>query len=66
MLITSHIMSEVEELADSLMYLFEGRINFFKSISQLKQETGEERLGKAVAKIIKTTIDQSDITPNTG
>lgn len=63
-LITSHIMSEVEELADSLMYLFEGRINFFKSISQLKQETGEERLGKAVAKIIKTTIDQSAITAN--
>lgn len=65
-LITSHIMSEVEELADSLMYLFEGRINFFKSISQLKQETGEERLGKAVAKIIKTTIDQSAITANHG
>lgn len=61
-LITSHIMSEVEELADRLMYLFEGRINFFKTITRLKQETGEERLGKAVAKIIKTTIDQSATT----
>ncbi len=63
-LITSHIMSEVEELADRLMYLFEGRISFFKTITQLKQETGEERLGKAVAKIIKTTIDQSATTTN--
>ncbi|MFN8298364.1 MAG: ABC transporter ATP-binding protein [Chitinophagales bacterium] len=54
-IITSHIMSEVEELADSLMYLFEGRIQFFKTIAQLKDETGEERLGKAVAKIMKAT-----------
>lgn len=54
-LITSHIMSEVEELADSLMYLFEGRIQFFKTIRELKEETGEERLGKAVAKIMKAT-----------
>lgn len=54
-IITSHIMSEVEELADSLMYLFEGRIQFFKTIAQLKEETGEERLGKAVAKIMKAT-----------
>ncbi len=59
-LITSHIMSEVEELADSLMYLFEGRIQFFKTINQLKAETGEERLGKAVAKIMKAaTAPQS-------
>ncbi|MFN8287973.1 MAG: ABC transporter ATP-binding protein [Chitinophagales bacterium] len=57
-LITSHIMSEVEELADSLMYLYEGRINFFKTITQLKQETGEERLGKAVAKIMKGNTAQ--------
>mgnify|MGYP001810653942 CR=1 FL=1 len=55
-LITSHIMSEVEELADSLMYLHEGQIQFYKTIEQLKNETGEEKLGKAVAGIIKNAL----------
>jgi Cu-processing system ATP-binding protein len=52
-IITSHIMSEVEELADKIMYLFEGEINFYKTIAELKMKTGEEKLGKAVAKIMK-------------
>ena len=51
-IITSHIMSEVEEIADKIMYLFEGRINFYKTLAALKQETGEDKLGRAVAQII--------------
>lgn len=51
-IITSHIMSEVEEMADKIMYLFEGKINFYKTIAELKHETGEEKLGKAIAKIM--------------
>lgn len=52
-IITSHIMSEVEEMADNLVYLFEGRINFYKTIADLKAVTGEERLSRAIAKIMK-------------
>lgn len=52
-IVTSHIMSEVEEMADKIMYLFEGKINFYKTIADLKAETGEEKLGKAIAKIMK-------------
>lgn len=52
-IITSHIMSEVEEIADKIMYLLEGKINFYKSIDELKTETGEEKLGKAIAKVMK-------------
>jgi Cu-processing system ATP-binding protein len=51
-IITSHIMSEVEEIADKIMYLFEGKINFYKTVAELKQQTGEEKLGKAIAKIM--------------
>ncbi len=51
-IVTSHIMSEVEEMADKIMYLFEGKINFYKIIADLKAETGEEKLGKAIAKIM--------------
>lgn len=51
-LITSHVMSDLEELATDVMYLAEGRIIFFKRLEALKDETGEERLGKAIAKIM--------------
>lgn len=51
-LITSHIMSEVDEIADSVLYLFEGRVKFYKPLEQIKAETGEERLGKALTKIL--------------
>lgn len=53
-LITSHIMSDMEELATDVMYLAEGRLVFFKPLDLLKAETGEERLGKAIAKIMET------------
>lgn len=51
-IVTSHIMSEVEEMADKIMYLFEGNIYFYKTIADLKNETGEEKLGRAIAKIM--------------
>jgi len=38
------------------MYLHEGQIQFYKTIEQLKNETGEEKLGKAVAGIIKNAL----------
>jgi Cu-processing system ATP-binding protein len=53
-LITSHIMSDLEELATDVLYLVEGRLVFFKSLHTLKTETGEERLGRAIAKIMQT------------
>ncbi len=52
-IVTSHIMSEVEEMADKIMYLFEGKIKFYKTIPDLKSQTGEEKLGKAIAKIMQ-------------
>lgn len=52
-IITSHIMSEVEEMADTVMYLYEGKVNFYNSVTELKKQTGEEKVGKAIAKIMK-------------
>jgi Cu-processing system ATP-binding protein len=51
-LVTSHIMSEVDEIADSILYLFEGKVRFYKPLEQIKVETGEEKLGKALARIL--------------
>ena len=52
-LITSHILSDLDELTTHVMYLQEGRVQFFKGIAALREETGELKLGKAVAHIMK-------------
>lgn len=52
-LITSHILSDLDELTTHIMYLQEGKMEFFKEIDQLREETGELKLGKAIARIMK-------------
>ena len=52
-LITSHILSDLDELTTHIMYLQEGKLLFFKEIEQLREETGELKLGKAIARIMK-------------
>lgn len=51
-LITSHIMSEIEEVADEVLCLVDGSIKFYETIPDLKAHTQEERLSRAVAKIM--------------
>ncbi len=53
-LITSHVLSELDDLVTEVIYMQEGRLGFQKSISILKQETGEEKLAKAIAKVMIT------------
>jgi len=55
-LITSHILSDLDDLATDIIYLQEGRLQFFKNIETLRKETGELRLGKAIAKIMKNQL----------
>ncbi len=52
-LITSHILSDLDELVTNVMYIFEGDVFFYKTLEELKTETGEEKLGKAIANIIR-------------
>jgi Cu-processing system ATP-binding protein len=52
-LITSHILSDLDELTTHIIYLQEGKLEFFKEIEQLREETGEIKLGKAIARIMK-------------
>ena len=52
-LITSHILSDLDEITTHIMYLQEGKLEFFKAIDLLREETGEIKLGKAIARIMK-------------
>ncbi|SIT74929.1 Cu-processing system ATP-binding protein [Pontibacter indicus] len=51
-LITSHIMSELEEVADEVLCLVDGAIMFYETIADLKAQTQETRLSRAVAKMM--------------
>ncbi len=44
----SHIMAEVDELADDIVFITEGRIVFRGSVNSLKASTGKEKLEEAV------------------
>ena len=50
---TSHIMSEVEELADRVVFLLGGVIHFDGTPSQFKEQTGEGTLERAIARLMK-------------
>jgi Cu-processing system ATP-binding protein len=50
-LITSHIMQFVEEVADEIIYLLEGSIYFKGNIAELKEKTGETNFEHAIAAI---------------
>lgn len=52
LIITSHIMSDLDDLATEVVYLEEGKILYNNSIEVLKDITGEIKLGKAMAKMI--------------
>jgi Cu-processing system ATP-binding protein len=52
LIITSHVMSDLDDMATDLVYLYEGKIMYNNTINKLKEETGHNRLGKAISKII--------------
>ena len=53
LLITTHIMSLVEELSDEIIFLLEGKIYFQGPIETLKMQTGQKDLEHSIASILK-------------
>lgn len=52
-LITSHILSDLDDLVSEIIYFNEGNLLFHKSILQLRSDTGEEKLSRAIAAVMK-------------
>lgn len=57
-IITSHIMADLEELSTHVVYLQEGKLKVFKKLNELKVEFGEERLGKIIASLMKNNFEK--------
>ncbi len=50
--ITSHVLSDLDELVTQVIYMQDGRPLFHKPLDVLKEETGTDRLGKAIARVM--------------
>ncbi|HOZ76726.1 MAG TPA: ABC transporter ATP-binding protein [Ferruginibacter sp.] len=51
-LITSHVLSELDDLVTQVIYMQEGKLVFQKTIKELRVDTGQEKLSKAIATVM--------------
>lgn len=51
-LITSHVLSELDDLITQVIYMQDGELKFHKNIEDLRHDTGEEKLSKAIASVM--------------
>ena len=52
-ILTSHVMTELEELADDIVFLLDGHVRFTGSLQELKVRTRQLNLERAVAQIMR-------------
>jgi len=51
-LITSHILSDLDDLITQVIYMHEGKLVFHKSLADLRTDTGELKLSRAIASVM--------------
>jgi Cu-processing system ATP-binding protein len=52
-LLTSHIMSELDELADDVAFINEGKVAFAGALAEIKRVTRQSNLERAIAEMMK-------------
>jgi Cu-processing system ATP-binding protein len=55
-ILTSHLLNEIEELAQHIVFLVEGRVAFQGSVERLKETTGVSRLERAIASLLRAAL----------
>jgi Cu-processing system ATP-binding protein len=51
-LITSHVLSELDDIVTQIIFMQEGKLCFHKTIADLRNQTGEEKLSRAIANVM--------------
>jgi Cu-processing system ATP-binding protein len=54
-LLSSHLVNEVEEIADHIVYLQDGRPFFVGSMAEIKHRTTESRLDRALVRLVEAS-----------
>ncbi|MGV9004494.1 ABC transporter ATP-binding protein [Flavobacterium sp.] len=55
-LITSHLLSELDDLITEIIFMQDGEVHFHKKVEDLKLETNEDRISKAIASVLKRSV----------
>lgn len=56
-IITSHIMSELEQLADHVIFMLDGRVRYYGTLENLFIQSNESRLESAIARLMDTSME---------
>ena len=51
-IVTSHVMAELEEIADDVIFLADGQVRFSGSLEDLKKNTRQVNLERAIAELM--------------
>ena len=62
LVITSHILNDLDDLTTDVVYMFEGKLEYNNTIETLKEETNEKRLSKAIVTMIRQKELISSVT----
>lgn len=52
-IVTSHVMAELEEIAEDVIFISEGRVRFSGSLSEIKDITRQANLERAIAELME-------------
>ncbi|WP_333600740.1 ABC transporter ATP-binding protein [Flavobacterium sp.] len=58
--ITSHLLSELDDLITEIIFMQDGKVYFHKKVELLKSETKEDKISKAIAQILKKNKDEQN------
>ena len=61
-LITSHILSDLEQVTTNIMYIQDGKLIFYKTFQELQKLTGEENLTRAIAWIMNNNQPKNEFS----
>jgi Cu-processing system ATP-binding protein len=59
-LITSHVLTDLEEITTDVLYLQDGKVVFNGGLQTLQQQTGEQRLQKAIARLMENGLQERE------
>ena len=65
-IITSHVMSELQELSDRIVFLLDGRVRFSGTQHTLKEMTREATLERAIASLMHSAPSAGRVAPPPG
>ena len=57
-LITSHLLSELDDMISQIIFMQDGKVHFHKTIADLLESTNEQKISKAIAKILKSESNE--------